>query len=74
MPIWIGGESHAALRRAARLGNGWHSAGTSLAELPEKISVIREELAAVGRSEADFVLSTDIRQGFAMLLLNSRFY
>jgi probable F420-dependent oxidoreductase len=58
VPIWIGGESRAALRRAARLGNGWHSAGTSLAELPEKIGVIQEELAAAGRSDADFVLST----------------
>ncbi len=57
VPIWIGGESRAALQRAARLGNGWHSAGTSLAELPEKIGVIRDALAAAGRSEADFVFS-----------------
>ncbi len=58
VPIWIGGESRAALRRAAHLGNGWHSAGTSLAELPEKIGVIRQELAAAGCSETDFVCST----------------
>jgi alkanesulfonate monooxygenase SsuD/methylene tetrahydromethanopterin reductase-like flavin-dependent oxidoreductase (luciferase family) len=58
VPIWIGGESKTALQRAARLGNGWHSAGTSLADLPEKIGVIREALAAAGRRDADFVLST----------------
>ncbi len=69
VPIWIGGESHAALRRAARLGNGWHSAGTSLAELPEKIGFLREELAAAGRSEADFVLSTFPTDRFTVELI-----
>lgn len=57
VPIWIGGESPAALRRAARLGDGWHSAGTSLAELPAKVHTVRQALAAAGRSEAEFVLS-----------------
>jgi probable F420-dependent oxidoreductase len=58
IPIWIGGESKAALRRAARLGSGWHSAGTSREELPDKIGMVREELATIGRREADFVFST----------------
>ena len=68
-PIWIGGESRAALRRAARLGDGWHSAGTSLAELPQKLGVIREELAAAGRSEADFTLSAFPTDRFTVELI-----
>jgi len=57
VPIWVGGESPAALRRAARLGDGWHSAATSLADLPGKLRLLREALAAAGRTEAEFVIS-----------------
>jgi probable F420-dependent oxidoreductase len=57
VPLWIGGESQAALRRAARLGDGWHSASTSLAELPEKIHFLREALDAAGRTVENFVIS-----------------
>ena len=57
VPIWIGGESNAALCRAARLGNGWHSAGTSLADLPDKLRILRAGLDAAGRQDDDFVVS-----------------
>jgi probable F420-dependent oxidoreductase len=32
-PLWIGGDSDAALRRALRFGDGWYGAGVSTAEL-----------------------------------------
>ena len=57
MPVWIGGDSPAALRRAARLGDGWHSAGTSLAELPDKVRRLGEALDEAGRDRQDFVVS-----------------
>jgi probable F420-dependent oxidoreductase len=57
VPVWIGGDSPAALRRAARLGDGWHSAGTSLAELPGKLSVLGAALEAAGRDRKTFVVS-----------------
>ena len=28
IPIWVGGQSRLAMRRAAQLGNGWHPVGT----------------------------------------------
>jgi probable F420-dependent oxidoreductase len=57
VPLWVGGDSAAALRRAARLGDGWHSAGTSLADLPGKLRVLDEALAAAGRARGDITVS-----------------
>jgi probable F420-dependent oxidoreductase len=44
--IWVGGNSTAAMRRAARIGDSWHG-GTAMAELPTF-----EAAAAVVRREA----------------------
>ncbi len=42
-PVWVGGSTPAALRRAAARGDGWLPQGTPHAELPQAISIIREE-------------------------------
>jgi probable F420-dependent oxidoreductase len=57
VPVWVGGDSPAALRRAARLGDGWHSAGSSLADLPGKLRVLGEALAEAGRDRTGFAVS-----------------
>ncbi len=52
-PIWIGGSSAAALRRVARLGDGWVAAPRpSLDDLARDIAEIRRHAEAAGRDPA----------------------
>lgn len=56
-PIHVGGESDAALRRVARLGQGWFSFNRLPADLPEPLERLDAALAAEGRSRDDVTLS-----------------
>jgi probable F420-dependent oxidoreductase len=53
VPVWIGGETEAALRRAARLGDGWIS-GRTLADAQALVPRLRALLREAGRAEAPF--------------------
>jgi probable F420-dependent oxidoreductase len=54
-PVWIGGSHPAALRRAARLGDGFIGAGSqATAAFAEQARVVREELARQKRDPATF--------------------
>ena len=59
-PIWIGGESPVALRRAARLGNAWYPIGSNptypvgtVAQMEESIGRIRGYAEEIGRDPSE---------------------
>ena len=54
VPIYIGGVSPPALRRAGRVGDGWISPGEPSDVLLGYVARIRDELAANGRADAPF--------------------
>jgi probable F420-dependent oxidoreductase len=54
-PIWLGGDSEAALRRVGRLGDGWMAMTDSdeaVVTAPEKLATIRAAAEAAGRDPA----------------------
>ncbi len=62
-PIWIGGHSPAALRRAARHGDGWHPVGATAAaplappEFARALAELRRLTEAEGRDPSALTIS-----------------
>jgi alkanesulfonate monooxygenase SsuD/methylene tetrahydromethanopterin reductase-like flavin-dependent oxidoreductase (luciferase family) len=62
VPILIGGHAEAALKRAARLGDGWMHGGGDPADLPGLLARLNELRREYGRDELPFevhVISMD---------------
>jgi probable F420-dependent oxidoreductase len=62
IPVLIGGHSNAALRRAARLGDGWLHGGGDPAELPGLLARLSEYRRLAGTADRPFrvfVISAD---------------
>jgi probable F420-dependent oxidoreductase len=62
VPVLLGGHGPAALRRAARAGDGWLHGGGDPQSLPGLLADLGRELEAAGREEKGFevhVISTD---------------
>ena len=62
IPVLIGGHADAALRRAARLGDGWMHGGGDLADLPRllaRLGELRREFGTEGRPFEVHVISMD---------------
>jgi probable F420-dependent oxidoreductase len=62
-PIWVGGQSRAAIRRAAELGNGWHPVGGIPAsplepeDLAQKVALLHRYAETAGRDPAELDVS-----------------
>jgi probable F420-dependent oxidoreductase len=56
-PIHVGGESDAALRRVARLGQGWFGFNRLPDQVPEALARLDGALETEGRSRAEIVVS-----------------
>ena len=62
-PIWIGGQSKPAIRRAARIGNCWHPVGAIPAaplepeELAENLVTLRDYAVKAGRDPSEIQVS-----------------
>ncbi len=53
-PVHFGGESDAAISRAARIGQGWHTFGRLPADVPAVLETLDRELEGCGRTRAEF--------------------
>jgi len=60
-PLWIAGNSPRAVRRAARLGDGWHAIDLGPEELAPAVARLRAEAVAAGRDPD--TLTVSLRKG-----------
>lgn len=56
VPLWIGGNGAASIRRAAELGDGWHLINLSPAELVPLVATYRQQCARFGRTPGPICL------------------
>jgi Luciferase-like monooxygenase len=63
IPILIGGNSRAAIRRAVRVGNGWHPFSISLEAVREGINYLREYAQSAGRAVSEIPVSVSLPLG-----------
>ncbi len=63
IPIWFGGSAELALKRAARLGDGWLPDYGSFTEARSGLDIIRRGLEKAGRNPHEFGIEPRFRYG-----------
>ena len=65
VPVLIGGHSDANLRRAARIGDGWISAGSSTEQLAVRLERLRTLRLEYGREQLPFEVHATTEDSFS---------
>jgi len=60
-PVWVGGHGRPSLRRAVRLGDGWHACFLGVAAFTAAVDRLGEEAARLGRPLGELTLSLRTR-------------
>jgi len=63
IPVWFGGSSDAAVKRAARIGDGWMPIMAPDEQAEAKLATLRGHLSAFGRDRSAFGLEAWLRMG-----------
>ncbi|MEU6707856.1 LLM class F420-dependent oxidoreductase [Streptomyces wuyuanensis] len=63
LPIVVGGNGDAALRRAATLADGWYGFNVPVADVPARIAVLADECARSGRSPEELTVAVALADG-----------
>jgi probable F420-dependent oxidoreductase len=59
-PVWIGGHTDVAIRRALRVGDGWHPTRLSPAAFAERLAVLRRLAGEMGRDVGELTISAKV--------------
>jgi probable F420-dependent oxidoreductase len=65
IPLWVGGISKRAVRRAVELGDGWHGTRMTPEQVAERLRWLNEIASRQGRVLNNFTLSHRVYVGFA---------
>jgi probable F420-dependent oxidoreductase len=73
-PIWFGGNSLPALKRAVELGDGWHSVWMTPEEVANTAKVLRDLCAKAGKDFASFPLTINVNHKVPLTVENVKKY
>ncbi|MFA7249536.1 MAG: TIGR03619 family F420-dependent LLM class oxidoreductase [Dehalococcoidia bacterium] len=63
LPVWVGGSSPGAMKRAATLGDGWHPSSRTPEDFVAKRDEVRAMAVAAGRDPREIAMSVRVEVG-----------